>query len=37
LLDWARQVAPRMLDEFPALAEKHVGRWLGGKAEFLKA
>jgi ATP-dependent DNA helicase RecG len=37
LLDWARRVAPKMLDEFPALADKHVERWLGGRAEFLKA
>jgi hypothetical protein len=26
-----------MLDRYPDLAEKHVGGWLGGKAEFLKA
>jgi len=26
-----------MLDQHPALAEKHVQRWLGAKAEFLKA
>ena len=37
LLDWARQAAPRLLDQHPVLAEKHVARWLGGKAEFLKA
>ena len=37
LLQWARQAAPRMLDRFPALAQQHVARWLGGKAEFLKA
>jgi ATP-dependent DNA helicase RecG len=37
LLDWARQCAPVMLDKFPALAQKHVLRWLGGKAEYLKA
>ena len=37
LLVWARQEAPRMLDRQPHLAEKHVQRWLGGKAEFLKA
>ncbi|MEN9396418.1 MAG: hypothetical protein RLZ81_948 [Pseudomonadota bacterium] len=37
LLDWARQAAPRLLDQHPGLAEKHVARWLGGKAEFLKA
>jgi ATP-dependent DNA helicase RecG len=37
LLQWARQLAPVMLDQHPALAEKHVLRWLGGKAEFLKA
>jgi ATP-dependent DNA helicase RecG len=37
LLDWARQCAPVMLDRFPELAQKHVQRWLGGKAEYLKA
>ena len=37
LLQWARQLAPVMLDQHPALAAKHVLRWLGGKAEFLKA
>ena len=37
LLEWAREVAPQMLDRHPALAQRHVGRWLGGKAEFLKA
>ena len=37
LLAWARALAPVMLDRHPALADKHVQRWLGGKAEFLKA
>ncbi|MGJ7510471.1 ATP-dependent DNA helicase RecG [Variovorax sp. GT1P44] len=37
LLDWARELAPRMLDQHLALAEKHVDRWLGSKAEYLKA
>jgi len=37
LLAWARQKAPVMLDEFPALAQQHVQRWLGSKAEFMKA
>jgi ATP-dependent DNA helicase RecG len=37
LLAWARQLAPVMLDQHPALAEQHVQRWLGGKAEYLKA
>jgi ATP-dependent DNA helicase RecG len=37
LLEWARQEAPIMLDRHPQLAEKHVQRWLGTKAEFLKA
>jgi ATP-dependent DNA helicase RecG len=37
LLDWARQEAPMMLDHHPHLAEKHIQRWLGTKAEFLKA
>ncbi|OUM04399.1 ATP-dependent DNA helicase RecG [Variovorax sp. JS1663] len=37
LLDWARALAPRMLDRHPALASAHVDRWLGSKAEYLKA
>ncbi len=37
LLEGARQLAPVMLDQFPELAQKHVQRWLGGKAEYLKA
>ena len=37
LLEGARQLAPIMLDKYPELAQKHVQRWLGGKAEFLKA
>ena len=37
LLDWARELAPRMLDQHPELAERHVQRWLGGKSDFLKA
>jgi len=37
LLDWARALAPRMLDEHPAMATTHVERWLGGKSDFLKA
>ena len=37
LLAWAREVAPLMLDQHAELAERHVLRWLGGTAEFLKA
>ena len=37
LLEGARQLAPVMLDQYPDLAQKHVQRWLGGKAEYLKA
>jgi ATP-dependent DNA helicase RecG len=37
LLEWARQAAPRMLRDYPELAQRHVERWLGTKAEFLKA
>ncbi|MDM0078339.1 ATP-dependent DNA helicase RecG [Variovorax sp. J2P1-59] len=37
LLDWARELAPQMLDRHPELAHKHVDRWLGSKAEYLKA
>jgi ATP-dependent DNA helicase RecG len=37
LLQWARIEAPRLLDHHPQLAERHVLRWLGGRAEYLKA
>ena len=37
LLDWARQLAPMMLDRSPELARRHMARWLGGKSEYLKA
>ena len=37
LLEWARAAAPVMLEQHPALAEKHVLRWLGGRADYLKA
>ncbi len=37
LLEWARQAAADMLARFPEAAERHVARWLGTKAEYLKA
>ncbi len=37
LLERARRVAPKLLDQFPEAAQAHVARWLGSKAEFLKA
>jgi ATP-dependent DNA helicase RecG len=37
LLQQAREVAPQLLDRHPDAARAHVARWLGGKAEFLKA
>lgn len=37
LLDWARELAPLMLDRHPVLARRHVERWMGGKSEYLKA
>jgi ATP-dependent DNA helicase RecG len=37
LLEWARGLAPHMLDEHPDLAHKHMARWFGGKSDFLKA
>jgi len=37
LLEWARDAAQRMLERHPELATQHVARWLGGRAEFLKA
>ncbi len=36
-LAWARELAPTMLDQQTELAHRHILRWLGGKAEFLKA
>jgi ATP-dependent DNA helicase RecG len=37
LLNWARHAAAQMLAQHPAAAEKHIARWLGSKAEYLKA
>ncbi|SDM33499.1 ATP-dependent DNA helicase RecG [Oryzisolibacter propanilivorax] len=37
LLDWAREVAPVMLEQYPELAAQHVERWLGSKSDYLKA
>jgi ATP-dependent DNA helicase RecG len=37
LLQHARRVAPELLAEHPEAAQRHVRRWLGAGAEFLKA
>ncbi len=37
LLAHARALAPKLLHEHPRAAAEHVARWLGTKAEFLKA
>ncbi len=37
LLQQAHALAPRLLAEHPDAAQQHVERWLGGKADFLKA
>ncbi len=37
LLDWAKHLAPIMLDAYPEQAARHIERWLGGKSDFLKA
>jgi len=37
LLEWARVTAPLMLDRYPEWADRHVARWLGGRADYLKA
>jgi len=37
LLEWARSLAPVMLDQYPEMAQRHIERWLGGKSDFLKA
>ncbi|MCV2352879.1 ATP-dependent DNA helicase RecG [Paucibacter sp. B2R-40] len=37
LLQAARRLAPQLLDKHPQAAKRQVERWLGAKAEFLKA
>ncbi|MDB5861847.1 MAG: recG [Ramlibacter sp.] len=37
LLEWAKALAPILLDRHPELARKHVMRWLGGRQDYLKA
>jgi len=37
LVQVARRAAGLMLDRQPAAADRHVARWLGGRAEYLKA
>lgn len=37
LLEWARLAAAEMLTRHPDAAQRHVARWLGTKAEYLKA
>jgi ATP-dependent DNA helicase RecG len=37
LVHLARQAATQLLAKWPDVAERHVARWLGSKAEFLKA
>jgi len=37
LLEWAREAAQDLLQRHPERAEQHLARWLGSKAEYLKA
>jgi ATP-dependent DNA helicase RecG len=37
LLEEARALAPKMLEQFPELAQAHLTRWLAGREHFLKA
>jgi ATP-dependent DNA helicase RecG len=37
LLEWARTWAPRLWASHPALAERHIDRWMGAKSDYLKA
>jgi ATP-dependent DNA helicase RecG len=37
LVDQASAVAERLLDEHPEAAQRHLDRWLGGRADFLRA
>jgi len=37
LLEWARELAPRLLAQHPELARRHIDRWLGSRSEYLNA
>jgi ATP-dependent DNA helicase RecG len=37
LLQRARDVTPQLLREHPQAARQHVARWLGSRADYLKA
>jgi ATP-dependent DNA helicase RecG len=37
LLEWARRAAMHMLSGDPQAVDRHVGRWLGSRADYLKA
>jgi ATP-dependent DNA helicase RecG len=37
LIELAQQAAERLLAEYADLVERHLERWLGSRAEFLKA
>ena len=37
MVESARTVAEALLAEHPEAAERHLERWLGGRADFLKA
>ncbi|MBQ6656796.1 MAG: ATP-dependent DNA helicase RecG [Ottowia sp.] len=37
LLRWAHHAAPLMLEQWPDMAARHIDRWIGAKAEYLKA
>jgi ATP-dependent DNA helicase RecG len=37
LVRQARRAAQTLLESRPDLAARHVARWLGGRAEYLKA
>ena len=37
LIEHAREAATELMEKEPAAAQAHLARWLGGKAEFIKA
>ena len=37
LVEMAREVAESMLTQYPELAERHLGRWLGSREELLRS
>ena len=37
LLEAARRIAPQLISDHPALVERHLDRWLGGRQKYLRS